>query len=80
MSAQLDRIEIYAAPSWFHVDQHLVYHWSYISSNGRILADSGQGYSRRIDALHGARRVTGLDLAAQPDSTQDGRHVWQVTR
>lgn len=33
--------------------------WSAIA-NGNILADSGQGYSRRIDALHGFDRLTGF--------------------
>lgn len=33
--------------------------WRFKTSNGRILADSGQGYSRRTDALSGLARVTG---------------------
>lgn len=33
--------------------------WAAIRS-GRIVADSGQGYSRRIDALHGFERLTGF--------------------
>lgn len=40
------------------------------ASNGRILADSGQGYSRRIDALHGALLVL---------NTVDGRDVNWIT-
>ena len=80
---RIDRVEIFT-------DHNLVkwnattYHWSYISSNGRILADGGQGYSCRIDALKGARRVTGLDLPHEPDFTQDiegqPRQVWEVAR
>lgn len=34
--------------------------WRYVHANGHILADSGQGYSRRIDALNGVKAVTGL--------------------
>lgn len=33
--------------------------WRYVAQNGYVLADSGQGYSRRIDCEQGARRVTG---------------------
>lgn len=29
-------------------------------ANGRTLADSGEGYSRRIDCLHAAMRVVGV--------------------
>lgn len=36
--------------------------WRYEAS-GRCLADSGQGYSRRIDAVKGACRVVGLGQA-----------------
>lgn len=34
--------------------------WRYEAS-GRVLGDSGQGYSRRIDAVKGACRVLGID-------------------
>lgn len=27
--------------------------WRYVASNGRIIADSGEGYSRKEDCLHG---------------------------
>lgn len=33
--------------------------WRYVAQNGNILADGAQGYSRRVDAVTGARRVTG---------------------
>ncbi len=36
------------------------YRWRYIAQNGHILADSGQGYSRRSDAVAGVQRVTGV--------------------
>lgn len=36
--------------------------WRYVATNGHVMADSGQGYSRRIDALNGAKRVTGHRL------------------
>ena len=34
--------------------------WRYVHANGHILADSGQGYSRRIDALNGVKAVCRL--------------------
>lgn len=50
-----DTIEVYrdAASRW---------RWRYIAQNGHILADSGQAYSRRVDAVRGAKRVTGSRL------------------
>ena len=33
--------------------------WRYVAANGNILADSGQGYSRRIDAVNALCSVTG---------------------
>lgn len=46
-----DTITLYRAPDGWR--------WHYTASNGRILADSGQGYSRRVDAVRGAGRVVG---------------------
>ena len=31
--------------------------WRVVAANGRVLADSGEGYSRRCDALRGAERT-----------------------
>ena len=48
-----DRIEIYRTAV------RRKWRWRYVAANGNILADSGQGYSRRIDALNGAATVIG---------------------
>ena len=54
-----DRIEIYRS-------RLRRWRWRYRAANGHVLADSGQGYSRRIDALNGAAVVTGaLHLPAE---------------
>ena len=53
-----DTITLYRAPDGWR--------WRYTASNGRILADSGQGYSRRVDAVRGACRVVG---ASEPQIT-----------
>lgn len=77
MSAPKDRLELYYEAG--SQPNARIHRWSYVSSNGRILADSGQGYSRRIDALNGARRVIGVPLSNEPDfvETQYGpRQVW----
>jgi len=36
--------------------------WRYRATNGKILADGGEGYAARGDAIRGALRVTGLDI------------------
>ena len=46
-----DTITLYRAPGGWR--------WRYTAHNGRVLADSGQGYSRRVDAVRGACRVAG---------------------
>lgn len=33
--------------------------WRAVAANGNILADSGEGYKRRIDCLSGLETVTG---------------------
>lgn len=45
--------------------------WRFVSSNGRPLADSGQGYQRRIDAVNGCAVVLGARLV-----TGDPDHAW----
>lgn len=46
-----DTITLYRAPDGWR--------WRYTARNGRVLADSGQGYSRRAYAVRGACRVVG---------------------
>lgn len=41
--------------------------WRYRHGNGNILADSGESYARRIDAMKGARTVTGVPLVIRKD-------------
>ena len=52
MTPRRDTIEFYR-----DVDGR--WRWHYRASNGRILADSGQAYVRRIDAVHAAERISG---------------------
>ncbi len=53
-------------------DEVSKWRWRFVSSNGRILADSGQGYVRRIDALTGCATVLGGRL--------NGDEVFRVER
>lgn len=48
--------------------------WRYEAS-GRVLADGGQGYSRRIDAVKGACRVVGLGIGATRSIVWDLRRL-----
>ena len=45
------RFEVYKDKAWD-------WRWRLRSSNGRIIADSGQGYSRKEDCLHGIKLVS----------------------
>lgn len=51
--------------------------WRLRHVNGNILADSGQSYSRRADAVAGLTRATGTRLLSVPGAlvglTHDGR-------
>lgn len=48
-----DRIELYRSGLLRK------FYWRYVHWNGNILADSGQGYGSKEDALQGALTVTG---------------------
>ena len=71
-----DTITLYRAPDGWR--------WRYTTHTGRILADSGQGYSRRVDAVRGACRVAGTGepyaTFVLPDLRKHGvafiRRVW----
>lgn len=62
-----DRVVVYQAPDGWR--------WHYQASNGRILADSGQAYSRKVDAIRGARRVTHCALV-DPSHPDVGSRDW----
>ncbi len=47
-----DRVVVY-------VGKNGRWHWTYIRSNGRKMADCGFGYKRKYDCLKGVTRVTG---------------------
>jgi uncharacterized protein YegP (UPF0339 family) len=54
----MDTLELYAEPNGDH-------RWRLVATeNGRILADSGEGYRRKRDALKGAGRALGI---SEPD-------------
>ncbi len=43
---------------WVYKDRNGHYRWQLVHQNGNIIADSGEGYVRRVDCLHG------IDLCA----------------
>lgn len=47
-----ERLDIYQ-------DRAKGWRWRLIAPNGRIIADSAEAYTRRSDALRGARRALG---------------------
>jgi len=53
-----DRTEVYcdAAGEW---------RWRRVAPNGEIIADSGEGYTRKFDALQAADRVFGETPAGE---------------
>ena len=71
-----DTITLYRAPDGWR--------WRYTASNGRVLADSGQGYSRRPAAVRGACRVAGGDAiytdAVLSDLRETGEaYIWRAS-
>jgi uncharacterized protein YegP (UPF0339 family) len=54
------RFELYA-------DARGAWRWRLVAANGRVLAESGEGYRRRADAYQGLQRVR---LASQSDLTE----------
>ena len=66
-------------------DRQRFWRWRYIAHNGHILADSGQGYSRRIDCERAARRVVGKRLDRRVTVKREGcpvsdRAFWRHLR
>lgn len=49
-AGKADRVDLYR-------DSEGKWRWRYISSTGRVLADSGQGYRNKADAIRGLERV-----------------------
>lgn len=49
-TAHVDKVHIYkdASGEW---------RWKYVRSNGRIMADSGEGYKNRVDCVEAAEFV-----------------------
>lgn len=61
------RVELYRDDS-----ENRAWRWRYRASNGRVLANGGQGYSRRVDCLAGCASVLGGEWIANPGHWTDG--------
>ncbi len=70
-------------PKWsIYRDKAKLWRWRFVSSNGNVLADSGESYARRVDAKDGialllregfAHAPFDVQLKAQEGPTQGNR-------
>ena len=59
------------APKWvLYRDKAKLWRWRFRASNGQILADSGESYTRRIDALDGIALLLREGLIYAPPGVQ----------
>lgn len=58
----------------FYRDAAGDWRWRYLHANGNVMADSGQGYARRIDAYTAARTVLGNKVKMVDALTLDDLH------
>lgn len=65
------RVQVYldADDSW---------RWRFMSGNGRVLADSGQGYTRRIDCMRALEIVTASRVDSEAGHLYRQRVGWGV--
>lgn len=87
----IDRVREYVGPAdylWFDPTGFEVYQdkagkwrWRLVHRNGNILADSGEGYSRRNDANRAVERIqTGIDdLAFEVYEDAAGEYRWRLS-
>jgi len=63
----------------FYTDASGAIRWRVKARNGRVVADSGQGYSRMIDARRGLILATGFrisgDTGRRPDRFGDAEYA-----
>lgn len=67
MSKRTSKFEVYR-------DSSNYWRWRFVAPNGKVLADSGQGYSRRIDALKGILSVRGAARFVNIPEADRGRY------
>lgn len=56
----------------FYKDRKKQWRWSVYAMNGRVLADSGEGYRRRGDCLNGAALALGIDSELDEERSRRG--------
>ena len=54
-------------------DGKLNYRWR-VMKRGKVLADGGQGYSKRIDCINGAEKVMGFGEITWLSESQDAKY------
>ena len=62
----------------FHVyrDRAGKYRWNLVAANGRIVADSGQGYVSRSECVSMASAISGIAGGAAVKDRKTGRILW----
>lgn len=72
-----DRIELYHTHSL--IRRHGGWRWRYVAANGHVMANGGESYTRRIDALNGAMKVT-ASWPTDPTQRTGSADVTKLTR
>jgi hypothetical protein len=57
---------------WFYKDNSSEWRWQRKSPNGEIVAESGEGYVRRVDCVNQAMKMFGMTVAYKERVTEDG--------
>ena len=68
-----DKVEVYT-------DKAGEFRWRYVASNGKILADSGEGYKRKKNALKMAYRVLGMAYSGEESRSLRGGFPYSSIR
>jgi len=56
---------------YIYKDESGFWRWRMKASNGKIVADSGEGYATRSNARRAVKRLTNIDWAGSPALYQD---------
>lgn len=88
MAAKHARVEVYKSPATvgkrttcgpFTVEYvpGAEWRWRFVATNGKIVADSAEGYRDRGDAIHGVELALGLATLGTGEKPHDGDVVFR---
>lgn len=78
-AADADHLEITPAGFEVYKDEADEWRWRLIRRNGRIIADSGEGYTERSSAMEAVERVQSLSGETEVYEGEDGEWYWHHT-